>query len=156
MITVQVDTRQVTAALGRLTEDVRARIRGVIVKDAPQLAARVRTKLNGEVLQSRTGRLLNSVKNEMVENASSIYGRVYSKGVPYAGIQEHGGQTRPHDIYPRNASALAFFWGKVGRNVVFAHVHHPGSKIPARPTFGAALKEMTPQIVQDLKGTVHW
>lgn len=47
----------------------------------------------------------------------------------YAPIQNFGGTTKPHDIVPRYKKALAFGGG------IFRRVHHPGSKIPARPFF---------------------
>lgn len=49
--------------------------------------------------------------------------------MPYAPIQNFGGTTKPHDIVPRYKKALAFGGG------IFRRVHHPGSKIPARPFF---------------------
>lgn len=48
------------------------------------------------------------------------------EGVQYA--QYVIGGTAPHEIRPRNGGALSFFWGKMGGRVVFASVHHPGTK----------------------------
>lgn len=45
----------------------------------------------------------------------------------YAAIQQFGGKTKAHDIFPRLKKALAFGGG------VYKKVHHPGSTIPARP-----------------------
>ena len=37
--------------------------------------------------------------------------------------------THPHDIYPKNKQALAFFWPKAFFGyAVFAHVRHPGTR----------------------------
>lgn len=36
--------------------------------------------------------------------------------------------TDPHEIRPRSAKALAFFWPKVGSGVLFGHVNHPGTQ----------------------------
>lgn len=36
--------------------------------------------------------------------------------------------TVEHDIYPRRARALAFYWEKIGQSVAMAHVNHPGTK----------------------------
>jgi hypothetical protein len=46
------------------------------------------------------------------------------------------GGTDPHDIEPRSKRALAFFWDRVGDQVVFMRVRHPGTspndfRIPA-------------------------
>jgi len=75
--------------------------------------------------------------------------QVGSWTIPYA-LDVHDG-TRPHEIFPKNKKALAFFWpgggflsgsgngkGTIGKivktgkgnrttNAVFAHVHHPGT-----------------------------
>lgn len=45
------------------------------------------------------------------------------------------GGTRPHVITPKTKQALAFYWEKVGADVVFKYVRHPGTKpndFPAR------------------------
>lgn len=36
--------------------------------------------------------------------------------------------TRPHDIRPKHKAVLAFFWTKVGADVMFGGVRHPGTK----------------------------
>lgn len=36
--------------------------------------------------------------------------------------------TRPHDIRPRKATALRFYWAKAGGMVSFSKVRHPGTK----------------------------
>lgn len=64
-----------------------------------------------------------------------IHFKAFARGVEgytnvkYAAIQHYGGQTRAHDIYPRVKKALAWPGGAHPVKVV----HHPGSKIPARP-----------------------
>jgi HK97 gp10 family phage protein len=75
----------------------------------------------------KTGRLRASIKEE-AEHAfgeMSVRGGV-SANTPYALFVHQG--TRPHFIYARRASALRFFWPRVGRVVYFKHVHHPGTK----------------------------
>lgn len=52
--------------------------------------------------------------------------------VRYAAIHQFGGQTRPHMIQARNKKAL--FWAGASHPV--RAVHHPGSRIPARPVLG--------------------
>lgn len=60
-----------------------------------------------------------------------VSGSVFAGGrqAPYA-IPVHEG-SRPHIIRARRAPMLRFFWEKVGKNVAFRSVHHPGVK--ARP-----------------------
>ena len=53
----------------------------------------------------------------------------------YAAAHELGAVTRPHDIRPRNKKAL--YWEGAAHPVKV--VHHPGSRIPARPFIQPAL-----------------
>ena len=138
-----------TVRVNALTEQIRAQLRVAIVRDTQQLAARVRGKLSGGVLQVRSGRLLNSIASEMRESQYAIYGIVASRGVPYAAIHEYGGQTKPHDILPRNVQALHFFAS--GGEVFAKVVHHPGSKIPERSYMRSSLAEMRAEIVADIQ-----
>lgn len=145
-----------TVRLKAIPEQARKRLRVVIVRDAKELAALVRTKLSGSVLHIRSGRLINSVRSEMVENATSIYGRVYSQGVPYARIHEYGGQTKPHVILPVKASMLHFWVG--GKEVFTRRVNHPGSKIPMRSYMRSSLAELKAKLQADIfrAGTPEW
>lgn len=75
--------------------------------------------------------------------------------VAYGRIQEQGGVTSPHLIRPRYKKALRWVSGRTGPLLlmksgkpsrknrgffVFAKlVHHPGSRIPARPFIGPAV-----------------
>jgi len=78
------------------------------------------TRKKGKILQI-TGHLARSILPFSGNGFAGL-----STNVPYAAIQQFGGQTRPHIIKPKNAKAL-HFGGKF-----FKVVHHPGSKIPAR------------------------
>lgn len=147
MITVTL-VDNATVRLKALPEESRRRLRVVIVRDGKELAARVRGKLSGGVLKVRSGRLLNSIRSEMVENTKEIYGRVFSRGVPYAGILERGGQTKPHIIRPRNVRALHFM--VAGAGVFAMKVNHPGSKIPAFSYLRLSLAEMHTQLVANI------
>lgn len=145
-----------TLKLKAIPEDIRRRLRVAIVRDGKELAARVRGKLSGPVLKVRSGRLLASIKAQMRESSTTIYGRVFSEGVPYAAIHEYGGRTAPHVIYPRNARALHFFVG--GSEVFAAKVNHPGSKMPKRSYLRSSLAEMREKIVRDITeaGRPQW
>lgn len=145
-----------TIKLRNIPEDMRRRLRVAVVRDTKELAALVRGKLSGTVLHVRSGRLLKSIKSEMVENANTVYGRVYSSGVPYAAIHEYGGRTKPHLILPRNAKALHFMVG--GKDVFAARVNHPGSKIPQRSYLRSSLAEIREKVVFDLQeaAKVRW
>jgi hypothetical protein len=102
----------------------------------------------------KTGRLRRSIFEEVTINPAQALGRVYvSSDTPYARIQEYGGTTPPHDIYPTKASVLAFMVG--GRKVFAKVVHHPGSKIPAKMYVHGPFEEMKPEIVARIEGAVR-
>jgi phage gpG-like protein len=110
----------------------------------------VADKLQGQVLHHRSGALGRSIAQDVATNGNVTTGRVFSSGdVKYAAIHEFGGQTRPHDIIPTKAEALAFM---IGGSQVFAKiVHHPGSKIPERSFMRSGLYDMADEIVAGLR-----
>ena len=57
--------------------------------------------------------------------------------------------TAPHEIRPRFKKALAFFWEKVGENVIFARVHHPGTK--ANSWYDDALARFPADVEDELR-----
>lgn len=145
-IVVKVDATRAILKLGRVPEATRAAVRGEVVSLTQALAQLVREKLSGGVLNVQSGRLLNSIRSQMIENPTSVYGKVSTQGVPYAAIHEYGGVTRPHDIRPVNAGAL--WWEGAAHPVKL--VHHPGSKIPERSYMRSSLAEMQDDIVARL------
>lgn len=148
-ITVQVDTTQAIAKLGAVTENVRAALRQVIMQDGPELASRVRSKLSGQVLQVRTGALLASIQNEMVENSTSIYGRVYSSGVRYAAIHEFGGIIR----HP-GSSKFQSWIGPDGKHVATHYTRPHDIPMPERSYLRSSLAEMRDRIIADMTAAV--
>ena len=80
-----------------------------------------RAKGGGRLLQD-TGQLAASVQPFHTADTAGV-----GSNKVYARIHQLGGETRPHEIKPKNKKALAFN----GR--VVKKVKHPGSKIPARP-----------------------
>jgi hypothetical protein len=125
-VTITVDATRALAKLDRVTPAVRNNLRGVIPNLTKQLGALVNSKLDSQ-LKSRKN---IQIKQEMVESASYIYGRVFAawtgdrKAMMVPQILESG--ARPHDIEAVNAKALAFFWDRMGGDVFFKRVHHPG------------------------------
>lgn len=110
----------------------------------------VADKLQGQVLQHRSGALARSIQQETTTSGEITTGRVYSSGdVKYAAIHEFGGTTPPHDIVPDKAEALAFM---IGGKMVFAKiVHHPGSRIPERSFMRSGLIDMSEEIVAGIR-----
>lgn len=91
-----------------------------------------------------------SLSTDFEDNGSQITGTAMASGLPYLAIHEYGGVTRPHDILPVNAMALAFFGrgsaqfrpGAATGPLVFAKaVHHPGSVMPERSYLRYALAQ---------------
>lgn len=68
---------------------------------------------------------------------SPTYRHQVESTTPQGEWREKG--TRAHTIRPRQANALAFYWPKVGRVVVRAHVNHPGND--PMPWFEPTVKE---------------
>lgn len=113
---------------------------------ANDLQQDVQNKLSGEVLQVRTGTLRDSIANSVDENDSGTTASVFVNGdVPYAAIQEYGGQTKAHIIEAVNAKALSFNFG--GKQAFFKRVNHPGSDIPERSYLRSSLDDMSDDIV---------
>jgi hypothetical protein len=106
------------------------------------------------------------VQSSFDELPGSFTGSVFIDGnaIPYAKIQEEGGTTRAHDIFPVNASVLAFmapakmgFSGGPKQNgMVFAKaVHHPGSRIPEHPYARLALYRERPIFANGVRAIVE-
>lgn len=110
----------------------------------------VADKLQGQVLHHRSGALSRSIAQDVETDGSVTTGRVFSSGdVKYAAIHEFGGKTRPHDIVPTKAQALAFMVG--GQQVFAKIVHHPGSNIPERSFMRSGLFDMAEEIVAGIR-----
>lgn len=125
-VQVKVDATRALAWFGPagIPEGVRRNLRAIVPDLTKRLGAAVEANLNSG-LKSRT-RLV--VKKEMVENPTALYGRVSTIANQPPQLLplwlEEG--TKPHVIAARNASALFFFWEKIGMNVAFKSVNHPG------------------------------
>jgi phage gpG-like protein len=110
----------------------------------------VADKLQGQVLNHRTGALSRSIQHVTDVQGDVATGRVFSSGdVKYAAIHEFGGRTPPHDIYPDKAQALAFMMG--GEQIFAKVVHHPGSQMPERSFMRSGLADMADEIVASLR-----
>lgn len=66
------------------------------------------------------GALRNSLQWQVGELGAILLGRGYGAFVV--------GGTAPHVIRPRAARALAFWWTRVGRGVMYQRVNHPGTQ----------------------------
>lgn len=140
---------ELKAKLERLAPEVCDKLRVFIARFTPQLRDQVKANIVARF--NSTGPLYQAVQSEVDEGLFDITGRVFVEGIPYARIQEEGGQTSPHVISPVKAQALAFMaggkqgfsGGGAGGALVFAkRVNHPGSRIPQRSYARLALVQM--------------
>lgn len=123
-------------------------------------------KLRGQVLNVRTGLLRRRMNMQFMQPDENTFHASVGNNAAYARIHEFGGVTRPHIIRPKNARVLVWAipgtvfkkgqltaTGKMTKKGYRAHgeqgnlnfameVHHPGSKIPARPFLRPSLEEM--------------
>lgn len=152
-VKITVDTRQALAKLQR----VYAATREALQEDIPillqELADRVNDKLDSE-LKSRTHIEVDTV---MKGSDRHIFGTVTARWtgdsdksmVPQ--ILESG--ARAHPIEAINAKALAFFWERLGSDVFFKRVWHPG--FPGIYYMERSADEMKAQIKQTIQDAVR-
>lgn len=103
---------------------VRNFLRPAIVGLTKRVGAQVDANLNAGLKSRRRLR----VRTEMVENARELIGRVsvVATAPPLMLPVWLESGTKAHKIEAKNAKALYFFWNRVGRNVFFKSVNHPG------------------------------
>jgi phage gpG-like protein len=153
--------QELRADLGDIPGSVRASVEDFMQPATETLRGMVKANI-GDTFKS-TGPLFNSVQGETETSGDAITGRVYTEGVPYAAIQEFGGQTSPHDILPVRAQVLAFMGqGRLGfssgnqqSETVFAKVvHHPGSRMPERSYARRALADFREPFTEGIRAAV--
>ena len=149
-IKVEVNADQANLRIGRIDQATRAALRGTIVGLTQSVTALVRQKLSGQVLHKRSGKLYNSIQQQLVENTTSIYGRVFSDGsAPYAAIQEFGGVIH----HPGSSKFQA--WQSPG-GWVFTHMTRPHDiTIPERSYMRSSLADMQDEIVSRMTTAVR-
>jgi len=151
MLDISVDTRQIMARLTFMPDKLRAAFLKKTYALAEKLKSKVQQNLTNKLLHIRTGKLVRSIFEQVTNSANEVSGRVYSSGVPYARIQEFGGQTKAHIIEAKNAKALFLgsnFKGGSTAGVFFKRVHHPGSHIKGAAYMATAFNDMKPEIKQ--------
>lgn len=149
--------------LGQVPTSVAARITDAMNDIVNVLADRMRSRMAD--LFRNPGVMQASVATGVQSGGDAIVGTAGAYGLPYLKIQEHGGQTSPHLIFPVNAKALAFFMpggfmpfrpGAATGDLVFTRVvHHPGSKIPERSYARSALAMERSNVVAMLQAAVN-
>jgi phage gpG-like protein len=152
-ITAEIAAERAIAEFDALPGKVRASARDAVAEDGARLVSIVQAKLSGDVLQSRSGALLRSIKAETNEDADGVGVRVFSDGsVPYARIQEYGGRIAVPQIVPVEAKALAFAYG--GRMVFAKSAAAHVVDIPERSYMRSSLDEFAAAFVADIRKIV--
>jgi hypothetical protein len=152
VLTIQVDATNAMARFGKhgIPDYVRANLRALIPDLTRRLAAQVDANLDAGLKSRRRLR----VRSEMVENSKGIYGRVRTEATsdPLALPTWLETGTKMHAIEARNAKALYFYWEKLGKNVAFRRVMHPG--FAGIHYTENAFKAMESEIVEAIKQSV--
>jgi len=132
MISIEIKTS------GPDLEQVAEKLAGPVKQKFIELLADVTYATMRELAPVRSGFMRESIRKFIGEGEASV-----GPTAPYALFVEFG--TRPHMIYPVNASCLSFFAG--GRMVFTKYVSHPGTK--PRPFVRYATEEaqrMAPEL----------
>ncbi len=167
MFNLTVDVRSLDTFASRLAGfDLRLRkaLVNAIRRATHIVEARAKALVSGIVLKVPPGRgtLRRSITSQTIPESDRVRG-VITASARHARIHELGGQTRPHDIRPKNTKALHFFTGGgsaggfhgYGAAEVFAAVvHHPGSKIPERSYLRRALRESQAAVRAEIRAAV--
>lgn len=131
------------------TQALHDKLLGIITTEVDTIADLARARM-GELFHN-PDRMQSSVSTSVEDGGNFIYGVVRASGLPFLAIQEYGGVTSPHDIFPVNAQALHFMTphstqlrpgGLAAISDVFTPVvHHPGSVLPERSYLRYALAQ---------------
>jgi hypothetical protein len=153
MIEMQVDAGPAVARLEAVSQRLRANTRDAMEDGVERLLAIVQGKLSGEVLNSRSGALLHSIRAESVNATNGIEARIFSDGsVPYARVQEYGGRLNIPAIAPVRAKVLAFAYE--GRMIFAKSVTAHVVDIPERSYMRASLDEFEAACVEGIRQSV--
>jgi phage gpG-like protein len=148
------DLSQLQAWLSAMPDTIRTTVSTQLQSLTQSLLGTVQDKLDGGVLQSKSGRLRDSISSMVEDSGDVISGSVFVDGdVPYAAIQEYGGSTKAHVIEASNAKVLAFSWQ--GKDAFFKRVSHPGSVIPERSYLRSSLADMQDEILAGMEDAIN-
>lgn len=118
-----------------------------VLKLAIKMTGLVKTKLSGEVLRVRTGRLRRSIHYELTKGANSVEATI-GTNVVYGKTHELGLTIPAHIIEAKRAKALAFQMG--GKMMFRKRVNIPAVKMPQRSFLESSLRQMAPEIRETL------
>jgi phage gpG-like protein len=140
-------------ALAKMPDRLRMALAEKAGSLAAALEARVRQKLEGGVLNMRSGALARAIVTTITEASGDVTVDVAVAGdIKYAAIHEFGGVIPPHEIVPDKAKALAFLVG--GKQAFAERVNLPAITMPERSYLRSSLAEMTDTIREELSEAV--
>jgi len=139
--------KETIARLQAMPGKARVAIKATVQRLTLRLLTKVKMeKLTGQVLNVRTGRLRNSINQRVTETQSGVFGSV-GTNVEYARVHEMGGTVtvKAHTRLIKQA------FGKPLRYPVWQTVKAHTVKYPERSFLRSALKEMEPEIREQLQ-----
>jgi hypothetical protein len=92
---------------------------------------------------SKSGRLGSSIEASVYAGETFVSIMLGTQGVPYARIQELGGDIPGHPIYAKG-KALAFYWPKSFNKSglgIYQSVNWPGAHIPAKHYISGTMRQ---------------
>lgn len=138
---------QTIAKLGRLSRQGREAVRSSVQRLTLRLLAKVKSdKLTGQVLNVRTGRLRRSINQRVKTEPKGVYGLV-GTNVEYARRHEYGGRVN----VKAHTRMMRVAWGKKVRNPRKIQVRAHTVTYPERSFLRSALREMEPNIREELR-----
>lgn len=151
MITAKVLGGAETVAALR-SADVDSAVQRSVTVLAIKMTNLVKTKLGGEVLNVRTGRLRRSINYSIDRSGSKIEATI-GTNVIYGKTHELGLTIPAHIVEAKNAKALMF---NMGGKIVFAkRVQIPDVKMPKRSFLAASLAQMSDEVRESLTDAVR-
>lgn len=145
---------QVVASIRQQYQKITTNVEQSIGRLTLKLLTRVKvSKLSGQVLNVRTGRLRRSITQKVVSTPSRITG-IVGTNVEYARAHELGfnGQVS----VKAHLRQIKMAWGKrITPRTVVIRPHTRQVNLPAKSFLGSALADMTPEIMQTLQQSVR-
>lgn len=154
-------TSQFIARLDGMPPRVMAEV-NVAIRSETQAVAETARRRAGELFKN-PAKIQSAIRYFVDTQPNKVTGTVEATGLPYLRIQEYGGVTSPHDIFPVNGTVLAFPMpgaaqfrtGATSGDMIFTkHVHHPGSVLPERSFLRYALARRRAEIRAAIFGAV--
>lgn len=156
MFTVElVGDVEVKARFNALPSAVSSELRRTVLRLILYLKARVqRDKLQGQVLQHRTGKLSRSIDDAINEDPQSIIGRVFSNGTaPYAAAHEYGFHG-PEEVKSFQRRQTMVFGRSIDPIIVTVQAFTRQMNIPERSFMRSTLREDQAYIERQLTEAV--